>query len=323
MKRFEHVNATSLANAVSLLGAANARPIAGGTDLLSEMKLGIIGPDRLVNLKTIPGLNEIRFDEAGGLCLGALAHLDVVAEHSAVRSRYPELSQAIASAASPQLRNQGTIAGNLCQDSRCWYYRGQFYCWLKGGATCYAKEGENAHHAIVGYGPCHTVHPSDLAPALIALGGRVRIFGPNGERTMPLEQLFQRPREGARRLITLEPAEVIVEVSVPTPPPGSRGIYLKAMERQVWAFAQASVAAQLVLDGRVVREARLVLGGIAPTPWHISNAEAAISGSQLDDTSITRAAELAVRDARPLGHNGYKVPLVQGIIHAALTSLRT
>ncbi len=323
MKSFEHVNAVSPAGAVRLLGSdGRSRPIAGGTDLLTELKLGIIAPDRLVNLKTIPGLDEIRYDEASGLRLGALVTLDAIAASEVVRARYPALFQAVSLAASPQLRNAGTIGGNLVQDSRCWYYRGPFRCWLKGGEVCYARDGENAYHAIFGGGPCYTVHPSDPAPALVALQAEARVVGPSGERVLPLEQLFQRPREDARRLTALEPAELIVEVRAPTPPPGSRGTYLKAMDRQVWAFALASVAAQLVLDGDTVTDARLVLGGVAPTPWRVPEAEAAIRGGRLDAAAIDRAAERAAAGAQPLSHNAYKVPLVKGLVKAALAALR-
>jgi len=323
MKRFEHVDATSTTGAIRLLGAdGHARPIAGGTDLLTELKLGIISPDRLVNLKTIPGLGEIHFDKVRGLQLGAMATLDSIAAHDVVRERYPVLWQAILSAASPQLRNVGTIGGNLCQDSRCWYYRGPFYCWLKGGEICYARDGENAHHAIFGGGLCYMVHPSDLAPALIALGASVRITGPNGGRVVPVEQFFQRPREGARGLTILGQAEIITEVRIPASALGSQGTYLKAMDRRAWAFALASVAVQLTMDGDTVQDVRLVLGGVAPTPWRVPVAEDALRGQPLDNAAIDRVAEAAAAGAQPLGHNYYKVPLVKGIVRQALTALR-
>lgn len=323
MRSFEHVNAVSPRGAIGLLRPdGHSRVIAGGTDLLSEVKLGIVTPDRLVNLKSIPNLGRISFDEAGGLRLGALATLHDISESEVVRSRYGVLAEAISVAASPQLRNAGTIGGNLCQDSRCWYYRGPFHCWLKGGDLCYAREGENARHAIFGGGPCYTVHPSDPAPALIALGAEVRVVGPEGERTLPLERLFQIPREDARRLTAIGPADVIVEVRVPTPAPGSVGSYHKAMDRRVWAFAQASVALQVVLDGDTVRDVRMVLGGVAPTPWRVPDAEAELRGRRLDAEGFHRAAEVAVAGARPLRHNGYKIALVKGIVTEALASLR-
>ena len=323
MKSFEHVNATSVASAIRLLGHdGHGRFIAGGTDLLTILKGRVSAPDRLVNLKTIPGLRQIDFDEASGLRIGGLATLVEIADSDVVRERYPALRRALTSAASPQLRNVGTIGGNFVQESRCWYYRGPHRCWLKGGEVCYARDGENSHHAIFAGGPCFTVQPSDPAPALVALGAQVRIIGPFGERTLPLEQLFQRPREASRQLTILRPGAIVVEVGVPTPPPGSRGLYLKAMGRQTWTFALASVAAQLSLDGDVVREVRLVLGGVAPMPWQVRDAEAALRGQRLDETAIDRAAEAATAGAQPLRHNGYKVHLVAGLVREALAALR-
>ncbi len=321
MRHFEHVNATSVAGAVSLLARdGRASPIAGGTDLLTRMKLGIARPERLVNLKTIRELDRIDFNGAG-LDLGALVTLDAIAADPAVRERYPLLVRAIEVAASPQLRNAGTIGGNLAQASRCWYYRGRFDCWLKGGEVCYARDGENSRHAIFGGGPCYTVHPSDPAPALIALGAAVSTAGPKGERTRPLEELFQVPGEDSRRLAVLEAGELITGVHLPAPAPGSRGTYLKAMERKVWEFALASVAALLVFEGDVIREARVVLGGVAPKPWRLPQTEAALRGRRLGPEVIGRAAELAAEGAQPLEHNRYKVGLVKGIVAEALSTI--
>lgn len=323
MKSFEHVNAASLAAATNLLGQdGHSRPIAGGTDLLTQMKLGIVEPGRLVNLKTIPGLDSITSGESG-LKIGALATLEAIASNRSVRQQYPALFKAIEVTASPQLRNSGTIGGNLAQVSRCWYYRGQFLCWLKQGEACYAKEGVNSHHAIFGGGPCYTVHPSDPAPALIALGAEVSIVGPRGERILPLEELFQLPNQGKRQMTVLEPGEIIIGVHVPAPAPGSRGTFLKAMERKVWSFALVSVALQLVIKGDVVRDARVVLGGVAPKPWRLPQTEAALRGQHITAMVISQAAELAVVGAQPLAHNHYKIALVKGMVAEALSTIRT
>ena len=178
MRNFEHINARSAAGAVKLLVDTHSFPIAGGTDLLTQMKSGIAVPDRLVNLKTIPGLSDIKYDGEDGLELGSLATLDSIMTDSNVKKSYPVLQQAISLAASPQLRNFGTIGGNLVQATRCWYYRGPFNCWLKGGELCYARNGENSHHAIFGAGACNSVQPSDPAIALVALAADVSIAGP-------------------------------------------------------------------------------------------------------------------------------------------------
>jgi len=323
MKNFAYIGATSPADAVALLGRShNSKALAGGMDLIAEMRLGILAPDRLVNLKTIQGLKDISFSEINGLQLGALATLNDIAENLTVKLHYPVLVGAISAAASPQLRNRGTIAGNLCQDSRCWYYRGQFRCWLKGGDVCYASEGENAYHALFGGGPCYTVHPSDLAPALIALDAAVHIVGPAGERILPLEKLFQQPREDARRLISLDSDELITAIDVPAPSKESRGKYIKAMERGVWSFALASVAAQVIFNNDHIRDARLVFGGVAAAPWRNRQIEEILKNTYLDDETIDKASSMAGENARPLRHNSYKVALIKGILKEALMALR-
>jgi xanthine dehydrogenase YagS FAD-binding subunit len=324
VRPFVHVNAASIKRAVALLSAnESSRIIAGGTDLIPELKLGIAAPERLVGIKTIPGLNAIRFDASGGLKLGAVATLNAAAENASVRERYPLLFQAISSAATLQLRNVGTIGGNLGQHSRCWYYRGRFHCWLKGGTICYAAAGENGRHVLFGGGPCHSVHPSDVAPALVALKATVRIAGEGGDRTLPVEDIFQRPKEGDRNMLRLAPSDIMLEVNVPVPAAETRGTYRKAMERQVWTFASVSVAAQLHLEAGVVREARLALGGVAPFPWRVVEAENGLTGRRLDDDTIGLAADAAVAGARPLKHNGYKIPLAKAMVKEALESLRS
>ncbi|MBI2940722.1 MAG: xanthine dehydrogenase family protein subunit M [Chloroflexi bacterium] len=324
MKTFEHVEPKATRDALGqLAGDGLTFPIAGGTDLLTVMKKEIVRAQRLVNLKEIAELRYIREDSRGGLRLGALATLDEVERHPLVRERYPALAQAIAVSASPQLRTMGTIGGNLCQHSRCWYYREDFHCWLKGGEVCYARDGQNAQHAIFGGGPCYSTQPSDPGPALVALGARVRILGPSAdrERTIPIEELFVVPTEDRRRLTALAPDELIVEVQVSRPAPGQRSRYLKAMDRAIWAFALVSVAANLRLDGGRIAEARLVLGGVAPKPWRAHDAEAALAGRPLDTAAIADATRAAVRGAQPLVHNAYKVPLAEGLVKRILEDL--
>ncbi len=175
MRRFEHIDAESIEEAVKFLEEDNTRIIAGGSNLLPLIKLGIAKPTRLVNIKSIPKLKEISFSEDEGLKIGALATIDSIATSKIVRERYSVLSEAAFSIASPQIRNIATIGGNLCQEPRCWYYRGSQPCWLKGGRMCFAATGENEHHAVLGAGTCNSVQPSDSAPALIALGAKVRI----------------------------------------------------------------------------------------------------------------------------------------------------
>jgi xanthine dehydrogenase YagS FAD-binding subunit len=319
MKNFRHINVTTIEDAVDLLqSTTNSLPIAGGTDLLTRMKAGIAEPDLIVNLKTIPGLTSIR-SNASGLDIGALATLDEIACNKTVRKQYAALHKAIEAAASPQIRNRGTIGGNLAQDSRCLYYRGPFHCWLKRGDVCYAKEGENSHHAIFDGGPCYSVHPSDPAPALIALGAEISLEGKQKKRRMPLEELFQNPQEGKRQLTILEPGEIITGVRLPKPVRGTVSTYLKIMERKVWSFALTSVAVQLVVEDETVREARIVLGGVAPKPWRLLKTEAVLCGQRLTPKVIREAAEAAAEGAQPLSGNRYKITLIKGTVAEALS----
>jgi len=318
MNNFEHADATTIADAISLLASnGSSVPIAGGTDLLTQIKLGLIKPGRLVNLKTIPGLDLITVVN-NGLNIGALANLDTIANNSVVRVQYPALIKAIEVTASPQLRNSGTVGGNLAQGPRCWYYRGQFQCWMKGGERCYARNGENSHHAIFGNGRCNQVHPSDLAPVLIALGAEINIEGIRGRRTIPLSDLFQIPHEGSRQLTILDPGEIITMIHLPTPVSGSRSTYFKAMERKVWSFALASVAVQLVIEDGVIRNPVIVLGGVAPKPWRLPKSEESLRNQPINREVITAAAETAVEGAQPLNANHYKIPLVKGILTEVL-----
>lgn len=321
MRNFEHVNAPDIESAVSLLSEENTKVIAGGTDLLTEMKEKIKSPRRLINLKTIPALSYIRYDARDGLRIGALTTLAEIEEHLIIAERFSILAQAAGLAASPQLRNMGTIGGNLCQSPRCWYYRGPFDCWLKGGEKCYAFDGENPYHAILGGDPCYAVHPSDLAPALIALGAGVRIVGSDLDDVLSLEEFYVRPTASHRWMNILEPDTLITEVQIPSPSENSNGIYIKAMERKVWGFALASVAAQLTWGNGIVKEARIVLGGVAPIPWRAKAAEAAIQNQKITAELATQAGEEAASRAEPLKENAYKVPLVRALVKRALLTL--
>jgi xanthine dehydrogenase YagS FAD-binding subunit len=323
MKSFEYVQAETLESAARLLGPdRNVSILAGGTDLITQMKSGFTETARLVSLKNIPGLDAVIFDKGRSLRLGILATLDNIYQNPEIAGTYPVLAQAIIQSASPQLRNRGTIGGNLNQASRCWYYRGEFHCWLKGGNTCYARDGENQHHAIFGGGPCYTVHPSDPAVALVALDAEVRLAGLFGERSMSLEDYFVLPDLHNRRLTKLGPGEILGEIRVPAAPETSRSVYLKAMERRVWSFALASVAVHVTFSDDKISRARIVLGGVAPKPWRLAAVENTLLNQSLDDKTIEEAAGLSVAGAVPLEKNNYKIPLVKGLIREALEKIR-
>ena len=215
-----------------------------------------------------------------------------------------------------------TIGGNLLQRPRCWYYRSSLvHCWLKGGTECQARDGENQHHAIFGESPCVATHPSDPAAALIALGATVRLRGRSGERALAVGDLFAEPTDARRTETVIEPDELLLNVSLPAPSGGARSTYLKAMDRKVWAFALVGVAAMLRLDGHKVAEARIVLSGVAPVPWRARAAEQVLTGQDVTPELLACAAETALEGARPLEHNGYKVPLAQNLVRRALTDL--
>jgi xanthine dehydrogenase YagS FAD-binding subunit len=330
MKAFRLANPTTLDQVVEILKAnrtrgarGRAQILAGGQDLLTEMKEHLAEPDVVVNLKGIGGLDEIRVEAGGAIAIGALAKLADLEEHEGVRKHVPLLAEAARSVASPQIRSVGTVGGNLCQRPRCWYFRNEHAkCIKKGGSECFSHDGENKYNAILGGGPSWIVHPSDLAPALVALEARATIRGGAGERTVPLEQFFTLPSEGSiLQENVLQEDEVLTRVDVPAQPSGTRGTYLKFKERGSFDFALASVAVSLALEGGKVARARLVLGGVAPIPWRAPEAEAALVGQALDEATMRRAAEAAVHGAEPLSKNAYKVPLAKGLVVRALQSL--
>jgi xanthine dehydrogenase YagS FAD-binding subunit len=322
MNNFRHVDAATIEEAIELLGGGDARIIAGGTNILPLMKLAIAKPATLINLKKIPGISDITFDEAAGLRIGAMTTIDAVANNDVIKERYPLLGQAASSIASPQIRNVATVGGNLTQEPRCWYYRGVHPCWLKGGGMCYAAVGENEKHSILGAGTCNSVQPSDLAPALVALDAQAEIASPRGTRTIPVEKLFQTPIADSRRLSTLKPDEIITRIEVPPPDRGDVSAYVKKMERHVWTFASASLAARLHFDAEVVTDSRLVFGGVSQTPWRLTKAEEALKGKPLDEVAIEAASTNSTVGARPLKHNAYKVRLAQATVTETLRRLR-
>lgn len=318
---FTYIRPRELAQAVRQLQDEGARAHAGGTDLLGCLRDGVFGAAKVVSLT---GLEELRGieDRRGGLRIGALATVAEVAAHPLVRERYAGLAAAAASVASPQLRNQGTIGGNLCQRPRCWYFRGEFDCLRKGGDTCYALTGRNPYHCLFGADLCCIVHPSDTAPALVALRAEAVIEGPRGRRTLPLEEFFVGPDVDVTRETVLGPGEILAELRLPRPARGLRSSYRKVRARRSWDFALAGAALALQLEGGRVREARVVLSGAAPVPWRSRPVEEAITGTGLEDAALERAAAAVVQGAEPLEHNAYKLPLFAALIRQELAAMR-
>jgi len=329
MNAFEWHNATNVNEAVQLLKSAATggdiddapRPIAGGQDILTTMKDYLTRPARLVNLKTIRGLNRIEVSGKTGLRIGALVTLSELEENPLVRQSFPGLAEAAHSVGTPQIRNLGTIGGNLCQRPRCWYFRlEEAVCLKKGGTECFSYSGENKYNAIFGGGPSYIVHPSDLAPMLVALGAGVLVTGPQGKRTIPLEKFFTLPSEGnIRRENVLANDEIITEIQVPASPFAAHSTYLKFKERDSMDFAMAAVAAAVALQpNKTIKEARIVLGGVAPIPWRVPDAEQYLAGRALSDSVLNEVATLALKGAQPLARNAYKIPLTQTLVRRAL-----
>jgi len=326
MKSFEWTNPASVSEAVKMLTVTSGdideapRPIAGGQDLLTTMKDYTSRPVRVVNLKNIRGLNKITVNSRG-LTIGALVTLSELEEHAGVRTSFPGLAEAAHSIATPQIRNLGTVGGNLCQRPRCWYFRlEEVNCLKKGGSACYAANGENKYNAIIGGGPSYIVHPSDLAPMLLALGASVTVVGAKGKRSIPLDKFFTLPSEGnIRRENVLKNEEIITEILVPSSPVAAHSTYLKFKERESLDFALASAAVAVQLgDNREVKDARIVLGGVAPIPWRVPAAEKFVIGKSLTPAVLAETAKIALAEAKPLEKNAYKVPLAQTLVRRAL-----
>lgn len=319
---FSIVRPTSLADALAQLEGGNARVHGGGTDLLGCLHDGVFAADKVVSLSRVPELRGISRTSDGGLRIGALTTISEIGSNDIIARHYGALHDAAQVVASPQLRNQGTIAGNLCQKPRCWYYRGEFDCVRKGGETCFAYEGENQYHCIFGGDTCYIVHPSDTAPALAAHGAICRISGPSSSRSVPVEKLHVLPSDNPQRETVLEPDEILTEIVLRPPPEDSRASYRKVRARASWDFALAGVAMVLRFEGSVVAGARVFLSGAAPVPWRAQGVEAAIIGTTLDGSAVAAAAAAAVAGAEPLAKNGYKVLLFRGLITDELERMR-
>lgn len=326
MKAFRHANATGLQDAVALASAARrdgerASYAGGGSDLLGMVKERITEPDLVVSLKTVAGQDQVEKVDGGGVRIGGLITLDALSRHPLVRDRFAVLAEAAGTVATPQIRNVGTLAGNLTQRPWCWYYRNGFDCYKAGGNQCFSATGENQFHAIFGGGPSFIVHPSDTAVALVALGATFDVVGPGGTRSVPAADFFALPSADPARENVLGEDELLAGVELPAARSGTRSAYHKVMDRDAWTHAVVSAAVVLDLDGEVCRRARIVLGGVAPTPWRGPDAEAVLVGQRVTSAVAARAAEVAVAGARPLSKNGYKVPLTQGVVERTLVEL--
>jgi len=312
---FTWIEAADLSAAVAAGARQGALFKAGGVDVTDLMKEGVARPTALVNLRRVGELEFLR-EEDGALAIGPLVTLARLSEDPLVVKGASALALAAGWAGTPQIRNLATLGGNLAQRPRCPYFRSElFYCRKKGGSECFAIPGENQDHAVFDNGLCAIVHPSGTATALVALGASLKLKGPRGERTIPIEQFFVRPGQDVLRENVLQPGELIAEVRVPT---GRRGGYVKLMQKQTFDWPLADAASVLEMDGGTVREARVVLGAAAPVPWRASAVEKALVGKKLDESSARAAALLATEGATPLDKNRHKLPALQAAVLRSL-----
>ena len=331
MKAFTYVNAANEKDAVAALspstrdgqrdalpvarsGQSSSVPIAGGMDLLGLMKDYIVSPDRIVSVK---GLDQTIAGADSGIRIGAATKIADLAENALVRKIYPALATAAESVGTPQIRNMGTVGGNIMQRPRCWYFRNEeFNCLKKGGSRCFAVEGENQFHAIFGDGPCHIVHPSSLAVPVIAYGGKFRVAGPNGSREIDAGEFFQLPNTNLYGESVLQPNEIVTHVILPAPGQRSAGYEVRFKQSHDWPLAAAAV--NLVMSGQTVKSARLVMGAVAPVPWRSQAAERVLTGKTITEAIAVEAANAALAGAKPMSGNAYKIQIAKTAVKRAI-----
>lgn len=321
MQAFEYANPKTKEEAVGLLATewGQAEILAGGTDLLSLMKDHISTPKRVIDVKSIKEMTGIKYDGRSGLRLGALVTLDELLDNRDVRQTYPALAQAVEGITSPQIRSRGTVGGDLCQRPRCWYFRAGFGLLAKDeNGKSLVVEGDNRYHAILGNsGPAYFVNPSSLAPALIALGAKVRLFGPQGPHELPVEQFFVIPKSDKDREYALKPNELVTEIVIPAAN-GLRSSTYEVRQKEALDWPLAAGAVALKMKGKRVESARVVLGHVAPTPWRSQEAEQALTGKDVSEETATAAGQAAVGGAKALSQNKYKIQLARVAVKRAV-----
>ncbi len=330
MPAFELFQPSSVEDAQALLGryGTEAWVLAGGLDTFDWLKDRIKRPQAVVDLSGIAELKGIRPWE-DGLEIGAMSTLTEVVRHPMVRERFAILLEAAEAAASPQIRNQGTIGGNVSQDTRCWYYRAGWACYRAGGNICYADTPQsiNREHAILDADRCVAVNPSDTAPALIALGAQMVVRTGEGERVVPAEDYFVGPGTDITRMTILQQGDLLTSIRIPgdwaasaqgSGGPGANFYFEKARDRQVWDFALASVASAMVLKGATIERMRLAVNGVAARPMRLQAVEELVRGRPRNEATAVIAANLAIEGAQPLAFNAYKVPLMRNLVKRAI-----
>ena len=292
----------------------------GGTDLLQQIKDGTDNADVVINLRSVPDGRTIETN-GNGVSIGGLVTLTELSEDPLVNTSMSAIAQAAGSVGTPQIRNVGTLAGNVTQRPWCWYYRNGFNCFKAGGEECFSLNGENGQHAIFGGGPSFIVHPSDVAPALVAFDAIFQVTGPNGDREVSAEDFFVLPITDPVRENSLRENELLTGVVIPNLSANTVSTYYKVMDREAWTHAEIGVATVIQRDGNVAQSAKVVLTGVAPIPWRVQAVEDFLAGKQISAAVAREAGEIGIQDAQPLTKNAHKLPMTSAAIETAVLSL--
>jgi xanthine dehydrogenase YagS FAD-binding subunit len=318
---FELFQPTSVDDALALQArhGAKAWVLAGGLDSFDWFKDRIKRPEVVIDLSQVKELRGVR-TAGDGLEIGAMTTLTEVVRHPMIREKFSILPNAAEAAASPQIRNQGTIGGNVSQDARCWYYRGGWPCYRAGGNICYADTptGLNREHAILDADRCVAVNPSDTAPALIALDAKMVVRTPKGERVVDAENYFIGPGTDITKMTILQPGDLLTAIRIPSTWAGAQFYFEKVRDRAVWDFALVNVAAAMVMSGNTIQRIRLAVNGVAAHPVRLTAVEAAVVGKPRNEETAKMAGQVAIQGAEPLQYNGYKVPLLRNLVQRAI-----
>ena len=325
MKTLLNINASTILEAVQAAQQAGAAGQSfafsgGGTDLLQQIKDGTDLADVIINLRNVEEAKSI-VSSSAEVSIGGLVTLTELAQNPLVIAGLTAIAQAAGSVGTPQIRNVGTLAGNVTQRPWCWYFRNGFNCFKAGGDRCFSVNGENGQHAIYGGGPSYIVHPSDVAPALVAFDAVFQVSGPDGERELSAEDFFVLPITNPARENSLAAGELLTGVRIPAVSANTVSTYYKIMDREAWTHAEVGVASVIRRDGNQVQSASIVLAGVAPIPWRVQAVENFLTGKQISESVAREAGELAIADARPLAKNGHKLPMTSAAIERAVLSL--
>jgi xanthine dehydrogenase YagS FAD-binding subunit len=322
MPAFELFQPTSIDDTLSLLQRhrRSVWVLAGGLDTFDWLKDRNKRPQVVIDLSGVEALRGVRALPDGGVEIGATTTLTEIANHSVIKDKFKLLADAAGLVASPQIRNQGTLGGNISQDTRCWYYRSGWTCYRAGGNICYADTPTsiNREHALFDANRCVAVSPSDTAPALVALDAQMVVRNSGGERVVSAEEYFIGPSVDITRMTVLEPGDLLTAIRIPATWSGARFYFEKVRDRQVWDFPLVNVASAVKLSGGNIQQARIVVGAVAAHPMRLRAVEDAVAGKAQSEETATMAGELAVTGAQPLAHNGYKIPLMRNLVKRAL-----